>query len=86
MYNFNLRNCINEPTRFGALLDPIIYSDECEISFSDIIQIDRNISWILYLRRRKGELFCFTCLWSRSLIRIAFLIDELNQIVLELDL
>jgi hypothetical protein len=44
MYNFNLRNCINEPTRFGALLDPIIYSDECEISFSDVIQIDRNIS------------------------------------------
>jgi predicted nucleic-acid-binding protein len=29
---------------FGALLDPIIYSDECEISFSDVIQIDRNIS------------------------------------------
>jgi hypothetical protein len=24
--NYNLRNCINEPTRFGALLDPIIYS------------------------------------------------------------
>jgi hypothetical protein len=24
--------------------------------------------WVLYLRRRKGELFCFTCLWSRSLI------------------
>jgi hypothetical protein len=24
MYNFNLTNCINEPTRFGALLDPII--------------------------------------------------------------
>jgi hypothetical protein len=23
--------------------------------------------WVLYLRRRKGELFCFTCLWSRSL-------------------
>ena len=44
MYNFNLRNCINEPTGFGALLDPIIYSDECEISFSDVIQIDRNIS------------------------------------------
>jgi hypothetical protein len=21
--------------------------------------------WVLYLRRRKGELFCFTCLWSR---------------------
>jgi hypothetical protein len=48
MYNFNLRNCINEPTRFGALLDPIIHSDECEISFSDVIQIDRNISDILY--------------------------------------
>jgi hypothetical protein len=45
MYNFNLRNCINEPTRFSALLDPIIYSDECEISFSDVIQIDRNISY-----------------------------------------
>jgi hypothetical protein len=44
MYNFNLTNCINKPTRFGALLDPIIYSDECEISFSDVIQIDRNIS------------------------------------------
>ena len=44
MYNFNLRNCITEPTRFSALLDPIIYSDECEISFSDVIQIDRNIS------------------------------------------
>jgi hypothetical protein len=29
---------------FGALLDSIIYSDECEISFSDVIQIDRNIS------------------------------------------
>ena len=25
-------------------LDPIIYSDECEISFSDVMQIDRNIS------------------------------------------
>jgi hypothetical protein len=37
-------NCINEPTRFGALLDPIIYSDECEISFLDVMQIDRNIS------------------------------------------
>jgi hypothetical protein len=37
MYNFNLRNCINEPTRFGAFLDPIIYSDECEISFSYVI-------------------------------------------------
>jgi hypothetical protein len=23
---------------------PIIYSDECEISFSDVIQVDRNIS------------------------------------------
>ena len=33
--------------------------------------------WVL--RRRKWELFCFTCLWSRSLIRIALLIDELNQ-------
>jgi hypothetical protein len=22
--------------------------------------------WVLYLRRRKGELFCFTCLWSRN--------------------
>jgi hypothetical protein len=40
MYNFNLRNCINEPTRFGAFLDPIIYSDECEISFSYVIQIN----------------------------------------------
>jgi hypothetical protein len=29
---------------YDALLDPIIYSDECEISFSDVIQIDRNIS------------------------------------------
>jgi hypothetical protein len=44
MYNFNLTHCINEATRFGTLLNPIIYSDECEISFSDVIQIDRNIS------------------------------------------
>jgi hypothetical protein len=35
--------------------------------------------WVLYLCRRKGELFCFTCLWSRSLICIALLIDQLNQ-------
>jgi hypothetical protein len=35
--------------------------------------------WVLYLRRRKGELFCYTCLWSRSLTRTVFLIDELNQ-------
>ena len=42
--NYNLRNCINEPTRFGALLDPIIYSVEYEISFADVTQIDRNIS------------------------------------------
>jgi hypothetical protein len=37
------------------------------------------LRWVLYLRRRKGELFYFSCLWSRSLIRTALLIDELNQ-------
>jgi hypothetical protein len=69
MYNFNLRNCINEPTWFGALLDPIIYSDECEISFSNVIQVDRNIS----------DYDATSASLRISLIRIAFLIDELNQ-------
>jgi hypothetical protein len=27
---FNLINCIREPTRLGALLDPILFSDELE--------------------------------------------------------
>jgi hypothetical protein len=38
---FNLTNCIREPTRLGALLDPILFSDELETTFSDVIQVDR---------------------------------------------
>ena len=54
----------DDSIRFGALLDPIIYSDECEISFSDVIQIYRNISdhdatsaslWILYNLQAKYQ-------------------------------
>ena len=37
---FNLTNCIREP-RLGALLDPILFSDELETTFSDVIQVDR---------------------------------------------
>ena len=36
---FNLINCIREPTRLGALLDPILFSDELETTFSDVIQV-----------------------------------------------
>ena len=38
---FNLTNCIREPTRLGALLDPTLFSDELETTFSDVIQVDR---------------------------------------------
>jgi hypothetical protein len=41
---FNLTNCIREPTRLGALLDPILFSDELETTFSDVIQVDRTKS------------------------------------------
>ena len=41
---FNLKNLITKPTRLGALLDPVLCSDECDISFSDVIQVDRAFS------------------------------------------
>ena len=40
-YSFNLINCSREPTRFGALLDPILFSSELETSFSDAMQVYR---------------------------------------------
>ena len=41
---FNLRNVIKEPTRFGALLDPILVSNDNICIDSQVIEIDREIS------------------------------------------
>jgi hypothetical protein len=40
---FNLTNCIREPTRLGALLDPILFSNELETTFSDVIQVELKV-------------------------------------------
>ena len=44
MNMFNLKKIITKPTRLGALLNPILCSDECDITFSDVIQVDRTFS------------------------------------------
>jgi hypothetical protein len=38
---FNLTNCIREPARLGALLDPILFTDQLEATFSDAMQVAR---------------------------------------------
>ena len=48
MHAFQLQNIITAPTRVSltraSLLDPIIISDACSYSFSDVIDVDRDIS------------------------------------------
>ena len=39
---YDLTNVINEPTRMGALLDPVIVSDI--VVDSEVIGVDRSIS------------------------------------------
>ena len=41
---FNFRNAVSEPTRERALLDPVLFSDECNLTFSEVIQVDRTAS------------------------------------------
>ena len=41
---YDLTNVINEPTRMGALLDPVIVSNIDIVVDSEVIGVDRNIS------------------------------------------
>jgi hypothetical protein len=41
---YDLTNVINEPTRMGALLDPIIVSNIDIVVDSEVIGVDRSIS------------------------------------------
>ena len=41
---FNFRNAISEPTRQHALLDPVLFSDDCNVTFAEVIQVDRVAS------------------------------------------
>jgi hypothetical protein len=41
---YDLTNVINEPTRMGALLDPVIVSNIDIVVDSEVIEVDRSIS------------------------------------------
>jgi hypothetical protein len=53
---FNLTNCIREPTRLGALLDPILFSDELETR----IQFVRLKIFIIWFKRWSFSINKFT--------------------------
>jgi hypothetical protein len=65
---FNLTNVIKEPTRNGALLDPILVSNLDIVIDSEVISVNRDISdHDATLIKYKNTLFTEEILYEKSL-------------------